>query len=122
MRRKTPMRRKQLAMAAMMAAASIVTAGAAQACAYSPGAGWTPQGGGTPAAMVVLGKESCQGSVLGVNLQIIFPPQHGKVRVVNGNSYIYTPNRAYRGPDVFKVTTTIANVGLAIGAIMVMVQ
>ena len=94
----------------------------AEACAYNLGAGWTAAGDGIPAQLVVLGGETCQGNIRWSGLQIIAPPQHGKVRVIGPSSYVYTPNRAYRGPDEFKVSANDATIGLVIGTVAIMVQ
>ncbi len=115
------MHRKLFVMAAIAAAIG-ATDGTADACAFSLGGGWTAQGGGTPAQLVVLGGETCPGNVHGESLQIIAPPQHGKVRVTGPSTYVYTPNRAYRGPDVIGVSVRIAEVGLVIGTVAVTVQ
>jgi hypothetical protein len=107
-------------LAAMAAVALSVRA--AGACAYNVGAGWTPTGGGIPAQLMVLGSETCQGNIRWNGLQIIAPPQHGKVRVTGPSTYVYTPNRAYRGPDEFKVSASDATVGLVIGTVAITVQ
>jgi Bacterial Ig domain len=103
-------------------AALAVCGGAAEACAYNVGAGWSATGGGVPALLTVLGSESCQGAIRWVNLQIIAPPQHGKVRVIGPSTYTYTPNRAYRGPDAFNVSASDAKLGLVVGTVAIMVQ
>ena len=100
----------------------VLSVGAAEACAYNIGGGWTATGGGIPAQLVVLGGETCQGNIRWTGLQIIAPPQHGKVRITGPSTYAYTPNRAYRGPDEFKVSASDATVGLVIGTVAVMVQ
>ena len=100
----------------------VVSAGAAQACAYNVGERWTPTGGGVPAQLVVLGGETCQGNIRWTGLQIIAPPQHGKVRITGPSTYVYTPNRAYRGPDAFMASANDSTVGLVIGAVVIMVQ
>jgi hypothetical protein len=112
--------RLAILLAAIAAVASSVRA--AEACAYNLGTGWTAAGDGVPAQLMVLGGETCQGSIRWNGLQIIAPPQHGKVRVTGPSTYVYTPNRAYRGPDEFRVSATDAAVGLLIGTIAVMVQ
>jgi hypothetical protein len=104
------------------AVAAMVGGGEAEACAYSVGAGWTVNGAGLPAQLVVLGSETCQGNIRWSGLQIIAPPQHGKVRVTGPSTYSYTPNRAYRGPDAFKVSASDATLGLVIGTVAVTVQ
>jgi Bacterial Ig domain len=116
------MRMKRFAgvLAAMAAVASSATA--AQACAYSIGAGWNAAGGGVAAQLTVLGGETCRGNIRWNGLAIIAPPQHGKVRVTGPSSYSYTPNRAYRGPDAFKVSASDATAGLVIGTVAVAVQ
>jgi hypothetical protein len=96
--------------------------GAAQACAYRAVSGWTASGSGPPAAMVVLGNESCQGKIQGLNLQIVAPPRHGKVKVTGPSSYVYTPNRAFRGSDLIRVSADVAGSGIVIGTIIVTVQ
>jgi hypothetical protein len=96
--------------------------GMAHACASSTGGGWTSTGGGVAASLVVLGGETCQASIPGVNLQIIAPPRHGKVKIVGPSSYMYTPNRAYRGPDQINVSAVMGNAGLVIGTIAVTVN
>ena len=95
---------------------------AAEACAYSIGSAWTATGGGVPAQLVVLGGETCQGNIRWPRMQIIAPPQHGKVRITGPSTYVYTPNRAYRGPDEFRVSATDSTVGLVIGIVEIMVQ
>jgi hypothetical protein len=97
--------------------------GPAAACAFKYGTGWTSSGGaGTPGQLIVLGAESCTGSVHGDGLRIIAPPRHGKIKITGPSSYSYTPNRAYRGPDTFNVSAIAAGVGLVIGTIEVTVQ
>ncbi len=113
---------KLFAAAAMMVFVGAADTGAARACAFSTGGGWTAAGDGVAAQLVVLGGETCQGSIRGDGLQIIAPPQHGRVRVTGPSSYSYTPKRAYRGPDVIRVSTNISGVGLVIGIIVVTVQ
>jgi hypothetical protein len=109
--------------AGLLAAMAAVTlsAGAAAACTSNIGAGWTSTGGGTPAQLTVLGKETCQGSIRLIGMQIIAPPQHGKVRVTGPSTYVYTPNRAYRGPDAFKVSARDTTLGLVIGTVAISV-
>jgi hypothetical protein len=104
--------------------ASVVSAAIdpAAACGFNYGSGWTVSGGGTPGQLIVLGAETCTGSVQGSGLQIIAPPLHGKVKVTGANSYTYAPNRGYRGPDSFKVSANAPGVGLVIGTIAVTVQ
>jgi hypothetical protein len=104
---------------AAFGAAAVNPAGA---CAFNFGSGWTAIGGGSPGQLIVLGAETCTGSVHGDNLRIIAPPQHGKVKVTGPSSYSYTPNRAYRGPDAFKVSANAADIGLVIGTVAVTVQ
>src|SRR5215471_15586569 len=87
-------------------AALVPNVHAAEACAYSIGSAWTATGGGVPAQLVVLGGETCQGNIRWPRMQIIAPPQHGKVRITGPSTYVYTPNRAYRGPDEFRVSAT----------------
>jgi len=108
----------------LVAATAVATlgVGAAKSCAFDIGAGWTARGDGLPAQLVVLGAETCQGNIRWNGLQIIAPPQHGRVRVVGPSSYAYTPNRGYRGPDEFKVSASDATVGLVIGTVAIMVQ
>jgi len=117
-----PMR--TIRMAAVLAAIAAVAwcVSRAEACAHNIGAGWTAAGDGIPAQLIVLGGETCQGSIRWSGLQIIAPPQHGKVRVTGPSSYVYTPNRAYRGPDEFKVSAADATIGLVIGTVAIMVQ
>ena len=95
---------------------------AARACAYIQDTGWTAAGGGTPAALMVLGGETCQGKVRGTNLQIIAPPHHGKVKIIGPSTYVYTPNRAFRGPDLMNVSAVIDGVGFVIGSIVITVE
>jgi hypothetical protein len=102
-------------------AAVALTVRAAEACANNIGAGWTPTGGGIPAQLMVLGGETCQGTIRLAGLQIIAPPQHGKVRVTGPSTYAYTPKRAYRGPDLFKVSASDPKIGLVIGIVAVTV-
>ncbi len=106
--------------AAMAAVAS--SGGAAAACAFSIGAGWTAAGGGIPAQLMVVGSETCPANIRWKGLQIIAPPLHGKVRVTGPSSYVYTPNRAYRGPDAFNVSGVDSTVGLVIGTVAITVQ
>jgi hypothetical protein len=120
--RRSPMRTMRFAGVLAAVAAVALTARAAEACAYSIGAGWTPTGGGAPAQLTVLGKETCQGSIRWSGLQIIAPPQHGKVRVTGPSTYVYTPNRAYSGPDAFKVSASDTALGLVIGTVAITVQ
>jgi len=94
----------------------------AQACAFDMGAGWTAQGDGIPAQLTVLGGETCQGNIRWNGLEIVAPPQHGRVRVTGPSTYVYTPNRAYRGPDEFKVLARDAMVGIVIGTVAIRVQ
>jgi hypothetical protein len=96
--------------------------GTARACAFKADAGWTSTGGGSAAALTVLGSETCQGKVLGFDLQIIAPPRHGKVKVTGPSTYAYTPNRAYHGTDVIKVSARVDGIGLVIGSIIVTVE
>ena len=103
-------------------AAFASSAGAAEACAFNIGAGWTATGGGIPAELIVLGGEACQGNIRWNGLQIIAPPQHGKVRVTGPSTYVYTPNRAYRGPDAFNVSASDSKIGLVIGTVSIAVQ
>jgi len=113
----------QATVAAMMTvAATMLSVRAAEACAYNIGGGWTATGGGIPAQLVVLGGETCQGNIRWTGLQIIAPPQHGKVRITGPSTYVYTPNRAYRGPDEFKVSASDSTIGLVIGTVAIMVQ
>ena len=105
-----------------VAAAFVSSVRATQACAYNVGAGWTATGGGIPAQLIVLGGETCQGNVRWNGLQIIVPPQHGKVRVTGPSTYVYTPNRAYRGPDEFKVSASDSATGMVIGIVAITVQ
>jgi hypothetical protein len=107
-------------LAAMAAAA--LSVGAAEACAYSVGTGWTATGGGIPAQLVVLGGETCQGNIRWPGLQIIAPPQHGKVRVTGPSTYTYTPNPAYRGPDAFRVSANDSTVGLVVGDVAITIH
>jgi hypothetical protein len=95
---------------------------AAEACAFSIGAGWTATGGGVPAQLMVVGSETCQANIRWNGLQIIAPPLHGKVRVTGPSTYVYTPNRAYRGPDAFNVSGVDSTVGLVIGTVAITVQ
>jgi hypothetical protein len=114
---------RMIRFAGLLAAAAAValTVRAAEACASSVGTGWTPTGGGIPAQLTVLGKEACQGTIRLIGLQIIAPPQHGKVRVTGPSTYVYTPNRAYRGPDAFKVSAMDTTLGLVIGTVAISV-
>jgi hypothetical protein len=110
-------------LAALFSAVAVaLSAGEAEACAYSVGAGWTGAGGGMPAQMMVLGSETCQGNIRWSGLQIIAPPQHGKVRVTGPSTYVYTPNRAYHGPDEFKVSASDSTTGLVVGTVAILVQ
>jgi hypothetical protein len=104
------------------AAALGLAAGAAQACSFSTGAGWSATGGGVPAQLVVLGSETCTGKIRWPGMQIIAPPQHGKVRLTGPSTYAYTPNRAYHGPDAFNVSATDSTVGLVIGTVAITIQ
>jgi hypothetical protein len=104
------------------AAAVALNARAAEACAYNLGTGWSATGGGVPAQLEVLGGETCQGNIRWSGLQIIAPPQHGKVRVTGPSTYVYTPNRAYRGADAFRVSASDSTVGLVIGTVAITVQ
>ena len=115
---------RTIRIAGALAAIAAVALGVrtAEACAYNVGTGWTATGDGIPAQLMVLGGETCQGNIRWKGLQIIAPPQHGKVRVTGPSTYVYTPNRAYRGPDAFKVSANDATVGLVIGTIAIMVQ
>jgi hypothetical protein len=103
-------------------AAIVLNTRAAEACAYNLGSGWTATGGGVPAQLVVLGGETCQGDIRWTGMQVIAPPQHGKVRITGPSTYVYTPNRAYRGPDEFRVSASDSTVGLVIGIVAIMVQ
>jgi hypothetical protein len=107
-------------MAALAAVAS--SGGGAEACAFSIGAGWTATGGGVPAQLMVAGSETCQANIRWNGLQIIAPPLHGKVRVTGPSTYVYTPNRAYRGPDAFNVSASDSTIGLVIGTVAITVQ
>jgi hypothetical protein len=107
-------------LAAMVAV--VLDTGAAEACAYNVGERWTATGGGIPAQLVVLGGETCQGYIRWTGMQIIAPPQHGKVRITGPSTYVYTPNRAYRGPDAFMVSASDSTVGLVIGTVTITVQ
>jgi len=107
---------------ALAATAIALNTGKAAACAYNLGTGWSATGGGSPAQLVVLGGETCQGTIRWSGLQIIAPPRHGKVRVTGLSTYVYTPNRAYRGPDEFKVSASDPAAGLVIGTVAIMVQ
>jgi len=115
---------RMIRFAGLLAAIAAVASGvrAAEACAYNVGAGWTATGGGAAAQLIVLGGETCQGNIRWNGLQIIAPPQHGKVRVTGPSTYVYTPNRAYRGPDEFKVSASDSSVGLVIGTVAILVQ
>jgi Big-like domain-containing protein len=108
--------------AVLTAMAVALSVGEAEACAYSVGAAWTRDGGGMPAQLMVLGGETCEGNIRWGGLQVIAPPQHGKVRVIGPSTYVYTPKRAYRGPDEFKVSASDATAGLIIGTVAIMVQ
>ena len=102
--------------------AVVASSGRAEACAFSIGAGWTATGGGVPAQLMVVGTETCQANIRWNNLQIIAPPLHGKVRVTGPSTYVYTPNRAYRGPDAFNVSATDSTIGLVIGTVAITIQ
>jgi hypothetical protein len=117
------MRKSAIYLKCLLATAAVVTmsAGAAGACAYNLGTGWTASGDGVPAQLVVLGGETCTGSVRGDTLRIIAPPQHGKIKVTGPATYSYTPHRAYRGPDVFRVSAILGG-GLVIGTVAITVQ
>jgi Big-like domain-containing protein len=104
------------------AAAVALTAGAAQACSFTIGAGWSATGGGVPAQLIVLGSETCTGNIRWPGMQIIAPPQHGKVRLTGPSTYTYTPNRAYNGPDAFNVSAKDSTVGLVIGTVAITIQ
>jgi Bacterial Ig domain len=103
-------------------AAGMLSLHAAQACAYDVGSGWTATGGGVPAQLIVLGGETCQGQIRWSGLQIIAPPQHGRIRVTGPSTYVYTPTRAYRGPDEFRVSARDSAAGLVIGSVAITVQ
>jgi hypothetical protein len=96
--------------------------GTAEACSYRTDSGWTSTGGGTAAALTVLGSETCQGKIQGIGLQVIAPPRHGKVRITGPSTYVYTPNRAYRGTDVINLSAKVDGVGLVVGSIVVIVE
>jgi len=113
--------RKSLKRLLAAAAAAAMSAGAAAACGFNYGGGWTATGGGSPAQLIVLGGETCTGSIRGDTLRIIAPPQHGKIKVTGPSSYAYTPNRAYRGPDAFRVSAITA-AGLVIGTVVITVE
>jgi hypothetical protein len=104
-----------------LAAAVAMSAGAAEACTFDLGTGWTASGGGNPAHLIVLGGETCGGGVRGDTLKIIAPPQHGKIKVTGPSTYSYTPRRAYRGPDSFRVSAFTA-AGLVIGTVAVTIE
>ncbi len=63
-----------------------------------------------------------QGNIRWTGLQIIAPPQHGKVRITGPSTYVKAPNRAHRGPDEFKMPASDSAVGLVIGTVVIMVQ
>jgi hypothetical protein len=109
--------RTNLSLAAVIIVSAATVPHAAIACSFVYGAGWTATGGGTPGQLTVLGGETCTGVVHGNGVSIIAPPQHGKVKLTGPSSYAYTPNRAYRGPDTFKVSAAAANGSLVIGSI-----
>jgi len=107
----------KISWALLAAAIAVVAADAADACAFNYGGGWTATGGGAPGQLIVLGGETCTGSIHGDGLRIVAPPQHGKIKVTGPSSYAYTPNRAYRGPDMFRVSAIAAGIGLVIRAV-----
>jgi Bacterial Ig domain len=112
---------RAIGLAMLATAATVALDSRANACAFSLGTGWTAAGEGTPAQLMVLGSETCAGSLRGDTLRIVAPPQHGKLKVTGPSSYSYTPNRAYRGPDSFRVSTMTSG-GMVIGTVIVGVQ
>lgn len=114
---------RTMAILATAVALSIAAgAGPAAGCGFTYGVGWTATGGGTAGQLIVLGSETCTGSVRGDSLRIIAPPRHGKIKVTGPSSYVYTPTRGYRGPDTFNVSAIAAGVGLVIGTIDITIQ